>query len=418
MKLEYVASGCNFIRLPTPGAYKLPDNLRLIREAFTGLQKVDGRDNHKFSIMYNAYCESHFGSAFHTYFKEWVHSIHSDSGGLQMVTLGVTPTPELRAQVYQNQGLNSEVAMSFDEIPIRIMGTRSKRLDMKNRFFDEDYFLQAAKKTGENLAEQLQYFSQTNSPTKPLLIAHGNDLRSYCKWVEIVIGSVPNDLQPNIGGIAMAGAALGNGLLEDIKRAFYFSQLPADFSHMHLLGVGSVSRLLPAIVLGSNGCYSPSLWLSYDSSTHTSGSEQGRYYMNDKVFIFNRIRNHLYDVMWEDVNKNFPGVFDIDVETFHDALTCGGYAKAEKKYGTTKEAVQTFIIHFASAVSNFIRHVNAVAEDKGRLLSEVEGVEQAALKSLYDVKTLQDFEHWEKHVGVYLQSNAVKLQPQAIDALF
>lgn len=422
MKLEYVASGCNFIRLPTPGAYNLPDNLRLIKEVFTALQKVDGKENHAFSIMYNAYCESHFGPAFHTYFRDWVHSVHSDSGGLQMVTLGVTPTAQLRQKVYENQGKNSEVAMSFDEIPIKMVGLRSKRLDTKTRFFDHEHFLLMAKKTGENLAEQLKYFENTNSITKPLIICHGNSIDTYSKWLEIVVSEVPRDLRERIGGIAMAGAAIGNGLLEDIQRAFYFSQLPGSFSHMHLLGVGSVSRLVPALLFSQSGVYSPDLWLSYDSSTHTSGSEQGRYYLDEKTFIFGgggtRERNSKYDIMHADINKNFPGVFDIDAATFHDALTCGGYAKAEKKYGSTKEAVQTFVIHFASAVANFIRHVNAVAESRPKLLSQVEGVERAALNSLWDVKTIADFKHWEREAGQYIPSSPVKIQPVAIDALF
>src|SRR6185369_3616961 len=116
MKLEYVASGCNYTRLPTPGAYELPDNLRFLKEVFTVLNNVDGKKNHKFSLLYNAYCEKHFGPAFKKYYKDWIYSIHADSGGLQMVTLGVQNTPKLRQEVYENQALSSDVAMSFDEI--------------------------------------------------------------------------------------------------------------------------------------------------------------------------------------------------------------------------------------------------------------------------------------------------------------
>src|SRR5574343_1651308 len=102
-KLEYVASGCNYTRLPNPGAYELPDNLRFIEAVFRGLQSIDGKDNHKFSLLYNAYTEKHFGVAFKKFYREWLHTIHADSGGLQMVTRGLTPTAQLKSEVYELQ---------------------------------------------------------------------------------------------------------------------------------------------------------------------------------------------------------------------------------------------------------------------------------------------------------------------------
>jgi hypothetical protein len=417
--LEYVASGCNYTRLPTPGAYQLPDNLRLLKEVFTSMQKIDGKDNHKFSLLYNAYCEKHFGPAFKTYYKDWIHSIHADSGGLQMVTLGVQNTPQLRQQVYENQAKSSDVAMSFDEIPIHIVGGRSARLDMSNRFFDPENFEAAATKTGQNLAEQLAYFDKMQSPTKPLFIAQGNDLHTYQQWTEIAMKQVPKSLIGNVGGIAMGGAALGTGMLEDVKKAFYYKQLPFESNHLHLLGVGSVSRLLPALVFAQNGVYNEGTWISYDSSTHSSGPEMGRYYLGEHTFIFGRSRDNRYDIIHADINRNFPGVFDIDVELFYQAATAGGYASASKRFGSTKEAVQTFVVMFASSVVNFMRHVNAVAESPERLLQEVEGIKQAAFRSLYGVRTVDDFNHWQSQVGSYLPSQPVRLKPSStIDTLF
>lgn len=418
-KLEYVASGCNYTRLPNPGAYELDDNLRMIKAVFEGLQRIDGKDNHKFSLLYNAYTEKHFGVAFKKYYRPWLHTIHADSGGLQMVTRGQTPTPQLKTDVYESQARDSDIAMSFDEIPIFIAGSRSLRLDMKNRYFDPDRFVETATATGKNLAEQLEFFANKKSSTKPLFIAQGNCLETYQQWTEVAFAQVPKELQANIGGVAMGGAALGNAMLEDIKRAFYFSQLPVDHSHLHLLGVGSVSRLLPTLIFAQNGLYGEDLWISYDSSTHTSGPEMGRYYLGEKTINFGKARTNIYDIIYEDIRSNFGDVLDFGVDRLHDALTCGGYVNAQNKFGSTKEAVQAFVALFAASVANFIRHANAVAESKVKLLDSVEGLQRAALNSLYSVKTTSDFRYWESQASRGLPSNPVRIKPTTtIDSLF
>src|SRR6516225_10472039 len=93
--LEYVASGCNFTRITNDGAWQDPTNL----DAINGMFLAQQTPKHKFSIMYNAFQEERFGPLFQNY-KDSVYQIHADSGGLQMVTQGKTPTPKLRTDVY------------------------------------------------------------------------------------------------------------------------------------------------------------------------------------------------------------------------------------------------------------------------------------------------------------------------------
>ena len=411
--LEYVASGCNFTRITNDGAWQDPANLDAINGMFLALQKP----KHKFSIMYNAFQEERFGPLFQNY-KDSVYQIHADSGGLQMVTQGKTPTPKLRTDVYHNQRF-CDVAMSFDEIPVFIAGERSTRLDMSNRFFDPEIFEGAAKQTGQNLAEQLIYFDKNNIQSKPLLIAQGNSLDTYFRWVKIAITEVPETLRPSIGGLAMGYAALGNGMLEDIKRAYYFSQFKnlEIGSHLHLLGVGSLSRILPHIVFVHNGVY-PDIHISYDSSTHTSGPEQGRHYIDKETIAFGKVKNETYSRIYDDILRIFGRSFDLDLGSLHGALTCGGYVNAQRIFGSTKEAIQAFVIMFAASVANFQEHTDDVIASKEALLNEYSGIKRAAIKSLYEVKTVEDFQHWEKHVGQSLPSNSVKLKPVSLQSLF
>ena len=48
------------------------------------------------------------------------------------------------------------------------------------------------------------------------------------KWVEYVLDEIPKSNHQFIGGVAMGAAALGTGTLEDIERAFIFT----DFYNM------------------------------------------------------------------------------------------------------------------------------------------------------------------------------------------
>ena len=54
----------------------------------------------------------------------------------------------------------------------------------------------------------------------------------------------------------MGSAALGMGQLEDVKRAFYVTQMPYTRPfHLHVLGVGALRRILPYICFSQSGLY-------------------------------------------------------------------------------------------------------------------------------------------------------------------
>ena len=105
--------------------------------------------------MYNAYTEKRPGEWMGEHYRSLVHSIHADSGGLQMITLGRTITNELKEEVYDSQARNSDIAMCFDVIPVRTLDAgRSDRLDLNNRRFDRTDLERCARETGRNLRRQ------------------------------------------------------------------------------------------------------------------------------------------------------------------------------------------------------------------------------------------------------------------------
>lgn len=414
--LEYVASGCSFVRVTYPEAYSDPVLLQTIRDTWSSLQDQYG---HKVSFLYNAHIEKQFGSIFKEHFKtSAVHDIYADSGGLQMVTQGLSITPDLKSKIYKNQSDYSDCAMSFDEIPVAFSGAKSSRLDLSNRWFDRDRFEWCARETGRNVYEQIKEFDRNNSTARPIFIVQGNCYDTYMKWTEFALSEIPSELHSRIGGIAMGAAAMGHGTLEDIKRAFYYTQLPIEVErkHMHLLAVGSIRRLIPNLIFIQNGLYD-GVHLSYDSTTHTSGAHMGRYFMNGNNYEFNRVKNLAYHEMLADIKRNFPA-YNKNVDEFHTCMntSAGNY---EKKFGSKAPVIETFSYFIASSVLNFISEVDSIIKNPKKIIGLTDKVEQAAFHALANVKTLDDFNHWERNAGKYVSSNPVpKNKASSLMSLF
>ena len=413
---EYVASGTSYFKLMYQESLE-PQNLDWFSRTFGSL---NDQHNHKISLLYNAYTEKRPGRWCGEFYRDRVHSIHADSGGLQMITLGRTITTELKEEVYANQAENSDVAMCFDVIPVRTLDSgRSERLDLSNRRFDRSDLERCARETGKNLKRQIEFFLEKGTKAKPMLITQGNDYDSYMKWVEFVVKELPPEYVKHIGGIAMGAAALGKGSLEDIKRAFYFSQLPIDLEskHLHLLGVGSVYRMIPQMIFMQTGVYED-IQMSYDSTTHTSGVTQGRYYMDDYAFTFTRAYDDSYAKVLVDMKKNFPFI-EYTVDDLYNILNHSSRTY-QAKFGSIDPSLQLYVAYVSSSIKNFIQQVDKVSKSKDEVLKLAKGLDRNAFTALYSVKTTEDFEHWVKHVGPYVASEPVLeyVEPNSLETLF
>ena len=111
--LEYVVSGTSYMRLSNPAICRDETNTEIVNMLINKL--VQDQFSHKFSMLYNGHTESSFGERFKPYNP---YQVHADSGGLQMITLGLDITDELKDKVYENQAKYADVGMCFDEIPV------------------------------------------------------------------------------------------------------------------------------------------------------------------------------------------------------------------------------------------------------------------------------------------------------------
>lgn len=411
--IEYIASGTSYMRTNAPRNYEDAETVEFISSAF---RKVSEETNHKFGLLYNAFTEAGFGEQLRKY--SGYHSIHADSGGLQIVTQGKTITDELKEGVYKNQGQWSDLAMSFDEIPIGTVTGKSGRNDTNNRWFKADELEYYARLSGQNIKRQIETFLKYDSKSKPIFIAQGNCYDSYMKWAEYGMQEIPQELHQYIGGVAMGAAALGTGTLEDIQRAVFFKSLPIDAKHLHILGVGSAKRLMPYLIFMQNGYYDD-ISVSYDSTTHTSGVELGLFFNKDfEGTSFNRIYNRVYESMF----ANMAELFDLstyDAKAFHNVMNTG-YTKFAEAGGNSLDFSKLRISFIITSIINFCKQVDAMLDSKDVTLKLADKSKfYQPAKLLYNVKSKQDFDYWMMHVGRKVKSNKIaNTKPASIEDFF
>jgi hypothetical protein len=225
----------------------------------------------KMSLLFNAFTEKEYGNRIKLGKNYGFDRIYSDSGGLQIVTRGMKITPELKKQVYKIQ-TTSDYAMCFDHIPVRTENAHHRHSVSTRMFYFED-FEKCATDTANNVKEQIEILSDLGSDTKVIFIVQGNNLEDMVLWFRIATSIIPKDYWEKIQGIAIGGACFGTGQLEDIEKIIAYGILKREFdpvyvkNHLHMLGVGSVKRLFPFVILRNTGFIGPEVHVSYDSST-------------------------------------------------------------------------------------------------------------------------------------------------------
>ena len=381
---------------------------------------VDKFPGHSFGVLFNAFTEKSKVNDDLTIFQKY--EIHADSGGLQMKTLGKEITEDGKDLVYRTQAKHADIGMSFDEIPV----TTEKNqhfLDSGKRYFDRAIFKECAIQSGKNLTRQIEVYLEEKSKCKPFMIVQGNTIEYFQQWSDILLETIPVEYHRHIGGVASSSFSLGNGPLEDIERAFTFTQLniPDHIKmHCHFLGVGSPARLIPPIQFLRSGAFDPETIFTYDSTSATSGLSFGRYTpLSGKTQTgLTRFKDtafyQAYDVISEysrDVLK-----FDFNQEDFYDVL-CQPVDVWNTKYtnvGRTYERNAICHAFFLYSVMAMMASIDRVTNNELEIINlRSDSVDNNVYMTLSSVKTLSDYNHWKSHVGRHILSKAVKTDPSS-----
>lgn len=413
---EYIASGVSYFQILNMVIHDRPELQAIINKHFV---RINGLNNHKFSMLYNAFTEAKFGKLFYDFYKDSIYKVHADSGGLQMITQGKKMTESLKDDIYRQQAKYSDIAMCFDEIPIKVTGEKSKIGDTDSRIYDTENLERYARATGKNIRRQLEVFASEKSTSKPMLIVQGNCYDSSMKWTEFVVDEIPKELQPFIAGLAIAGSSMGSGFLEDIERVAYIPYLPFETNYAHVLGVGSGKRMLPLLALLRSGYFPKDYHISYDSTSHTMGLAVGRYYIDNNIIQISRHLDKNYLRIYNEMNEKYDLVGqDIDMTKFHKIVNShGNYYTIERATGTksgkyldneAKDYYNVKVGFVCSMVDNFTKVINECYKSEKFLLNiSQKNRVLIEINALLKIKTLDEFQAWEKEYGKHVHSRRI-----------
>jgi len=169
---EYIASGLSYTRVLTGPWNESPNHVELAKRVFA---KTNTKyKNHKLGLLYNAYSEKR-GLDWVPPYGPYVNTIHTDSGGLQMMQKNKTLTEEIKQAIYKVQCQGSDIAMSFDEIPIDILNSGTDaRTNMGMKKFIVSRNKECGIKSGKNVQEQIEFFKKNRKDSefhaRPLII--------------------------------------------------------------------------------------------------------------------------------------------------------------------------------------------------------------------------------------------------------
>lgn len=407
MKLEYISSAMNYVWV---GGLETCYTDEVIAELDRVTKIINTwDDDHKFGVLFNAYAEPRMGEVMTDFFSST--TIQGDSGGLQMISLGHTPTPALRSKVYEIQAKYATQSMCFDEIPLQKSGI-VQFANLNALLYDNSMVPACAKQTALNIIEQVEYFDKVNSKSKVFMIIQGNDRETYQGWTTEILKHLPTDVVNQLYGIASGGGCLGNDTLEDIERYFTLSHLDAPdhlLHNFHLLGVGAPNRI---VTLAAMSHLFKDKHISYDSTKHTGGITRAQIQLGHQcVAIGSRQRNAKYMKLWNAFNAfQHKLAYSFKEEDFFEAIMMSADERYAK-YGQPKDNLPyTFKSNYmrfailAFSVYNMFEVIKKVKTGEKVSTSH----DAAILRTLKSITSIDTFDAWKRQYSKYVSSSRVE----------
>lgn len=412
MIIDYISSGNSSMKIFS-GFFSNREAPEIIGAA--NCIKSLSTESKKYSFLFNAYTEDVMGKEVYENFRDCFHSIHSDSGGLQMITRGVgSITKEMKMKIYETQAKYSDVAMSFDEIPITTTTSTVSITDMSGRYFDHSKTEIKARETAQNLKEQIDFFRECKTTARPMIIMQGNCMDSFQTWIDVICDYLGPDLE-YIHGISMAGTSLGGGPLEDVVRsaATVFLRYPENLNtkNIHMLGVGSTRRLLPFASLKSK---LDGVNLSYDSTTHSHAIFKGTYAEPTKVFKWFSINPNKRAELINKLNDMFGEYLSRPLTRQEADEVFNGSLKYQEAYGVLGGHSPRFTEIYVALTMFMIKQTQdatyELVHGRGDIYCEIAETKGGlgAYQALSKCNTRDDYDYWERTFKRFLKSDRVK----------
>ena len=417
LHLEYVISACGMMGVFSTPIFETEARTAMFKRILLGMMQTMKESLYSncsstrpiVSALYNGYTEKQHVECFEKLDNLGAHSIYADSGGLQIVTAGKSVTTEIKAEIYKQQAY-ADYAMCFDVIPltsIAVTRTRNERSNVGNKVFNQDEHSAAGVATGQNIKAQTTYFRSIGAKTKVIMIIQGNTPEDMVDYFNQIASQLEPEDYDNIGGMAVADTCMGNGERESIdmlKGARAITKIchPNVNRHLHILGVGSLSRLRPILYLINSGYLDSFERVSYDSSSHTSCFDYGLLKLNGTC-------KPLGGTWTPAAEAHFTNAYNLFKEPLSEIVTLeeflwvmfGDDKSGDWKYSTIKKrsaekgedrficaSILTKAVHTYFMINNFV--INA-----DKICTEDPGTVSSVMRALKGVKNDEDMLVWE-----------------------
>lgn len=421
-KLTYVFSAPNLMRLyHARWLQEHPEGDQQITKIVTlGLERVRQKckkimndPSFKTAILYNGYTEPKHGKYFRDRNTFGFDNLYVDSGGLQVVTTGKKLTEELKRQIYETQKWG-DFGFCFDEIPLGVKNeadeTSRHRTLTDGKLFFPERFDECAQHTARNILHQTEAFKGSN--TKAFYIVQGNSTDEMFRWFKHGVDIIGKDGFERIQGIAPADTCIGNGALESVDMMVAYHRMVQEFGqeftkrHLHLLGVGATSRLLPAVFLKESGFIPSNVELSFDSSSSSLSYVMGNFYTRDgertnRDFETNmRMFGEFWDDMGDLIQLYSPS---IDKKWYLEwtRAHCKSVSDTTKGLPPEKEVgirVSITLCCIWQNIGFFTRLQRQMHCDETR---------QTGIGYLNEVKNMDDYNHWKRQFQRFCVSKRI-----------
>jgi hypothetical protein len=122
-----------------------------------------------------------------------------------------------------------------------------------------------------------------------------------------------------------------------------------------------------------------------------------------------RAYSNIYRTVTEEINSVCGTNYT--PEEYHVLMNTGVGVYLEKG-GKFIDVMRARLCFILTNVHNFTKDVTELTQSKELFLKFCREKDcENEYASLFDVKTLDDFNHWEKHVGIHMESSPVNHQP-------
>lgn len=402
---SFVASGANYIRIHKNSwmereeeAYSaFKTTLAAALSRIKGeCERIVPEYNFKIGLLYNGFTEDKYGEWFRQN-EMGFDAIYADSGGLQLLTRGLEVNDETRQRIYQSQAMASH-AMSFDDIPAIAHHRASSKTSTKSKVFYPELAKECAIKSAQYVKEQCQFMNEHNADAGVFYITQGNNYNDVYEWFlngDKVLSKAEWD---RICGVSLAFSCLGTGQAEQIENFLAYEKIKQEAgidkikNHVHLLGVGSASRLLPTVSYMQSKLASPDSVISYDSTSLSMSLSMGNFLSETGLTkvngarearaIFGEVLRFFWDIMVENFNPDF------DMETLlnhmvDNRMSTSNAAMIDVTGSKLYHCARLFpALYVFYQVINLQKQKNIV-KDKSPIFMELE-----------QCNTLTDFETW------------------------